>query len=242
MSLPIMKYPTHEVYLKSLDKMIRYRPFLVSEEKILLISKEGDDKDSTINAIKQVIKNCCLDDIDVDSLPIFDVEMFFVHLRMKSVGEAIDINFKCQGTDDAGNLCEHLNDYSLDLSTIRFETEESHTKKIKLSDEIGIMMKYPTLSQSKQLFKSSKDALNTSLDLVSVCVEYVYDKDQVYDNTQYSREELVTFLENLSMEHLNKILNFFVTIPRVVIKDNVPCIKCSHVNLIYTEELYNFFL
>lgn len=206
------------------------------------MTKEDEDREAITKAIKQIIKNCCIDEIDVDGLPVFDVEMFFIHLRMRSIGESLELNFKCQGPGENDGFCGFLNDYTLDLNSIDYQNDENHVADIKLSEDIGIKMKYPTLVNSKMLFDSSKNALTTSMELISLCVEYIYDGDQVYDKTQYSKEDLITFLENLSMEHLSKILNFFVTSPKVVINDSVKCAKCAHENLIHTEELYDFFL
>ncbi len=243
MPLPIIQHPIYEVYLKSLDKNIKFRPFLVKEEKIMLIAKESEDDASLINAIKQVIQNCCIDQIDVDTLPIFDVQMFFTHLRMKSIGEIIELNFTCEklvpGTEEVCNL---VNTYELKLEKIKYDETIGHSDDIKLTNEVGIKLKYPALTKIEELYQNSSNPLEVSLNLIADNVVYLYDKDQVYDNTQFNKQELMDFLSNLTQDYLDKILSFFATTPRVVLRDTANCKKCGQEHAIYAENVSHFFI
>jgi len=241
MALPIIQQPIFEVYLKSLDKAIRFRPFLVKEEKILLIAKESEDDAAIFNAIKQIITNCCIDEIDVASLPMFDIEMFFVHLRIKSIGEKIPLNFKCEKKlKDSEEICGLINEYELDLNNIKYEVAQNHKNIIMLSDSIGIKMKYPVLdSIAKNI---SDNVLSDSIKFVSNYVDYIFDSDQIYDRSQFNNEDFEKFLGDLTTDQLESILQFFVTSPKVTLQETTKCKKCENDHLIYAENLYSFFI
>lgn len=240
MPLPIIQYPVYEVYLKSLDRKVKFRPFLVKEEKIFLMTKESEDNDTIVKTIKQVISNCCLEDIDVEKLPIFDVEMFFVHLRMRSVGENVKLNFTCNKDHD-GEPCGFVNDYDLNLEHIDYNITPGHTDLIKLTDEVGVKMKYPVLTDVNELFNND-NIYENSIKVIAENLEYVYDAQQVYDRSKFDDEELAAFLESLSSDHINLILDFFATLPKVVIEEKVNCKKCNNEHVIFAENLYNFFI
>jgi len=240
MTLPILQHPTYEVYLKSLDKKIKFRPFLVKEEKILLMAKESAEKESVVDAIKQIITNCCIDDINVDSLPMFDIEMFFINLRMRSIGETISLTYKCtKPIPNSDNICGASNEYELNLENVKYTEFDNHNRDVMLSDTIGIRMKYPRLGNLNVI--KNKSYGDPAL-IIAENVECIYDGDQVYDNQQYTKEELRTFLENLNNSQLNKLLDFFIYSPKVVIKDTVHCSKCGGEHNLYSEDIYNFFL
>ena len=242
MPLPIIQHPIFEVYLKSLDKKIRFRPFLVKEEKILLMTKESEDEDSIVKAIKQIIRNCCLDEIDVDRLPIFDVEMFFVNLRMRSIGEKVSLNFECKKPiQDSEEICNFVNDYDLELEKIKFDVSDSHTNRIKLSETIGVEMRYPVLEKVLQN-TTIDDILNDSIELIAKHIECIYDADQIYTKQDFSDSDLQEFLNSLTTDQINYLLQFFTTAPKVVLKETVKCKKCGNEHLIYTENLYDFFI
>lgn len=241
MPLPVIQQPIYEVYLKSLDKKVRFRPFLVKEEKLFLMSKETDEELAIVNSIKQVINNCCLDELDLDTLPTFDVEMFFVNLRMRSIGEKVKLNFVCKEKNAEGEVCNFTNNYELDLEKVQYLESKNHSRDIKLNDTIGVRMNYPVLTNLESLL-SSEDVLENSIKLIAENVQYVYDENQVYDRSVFNGEELEKFLEALTTDHINDILKFFVDAPKVVIKDNASCKKCGHEHKIYAENLYNFFI
>lgn len=237
MALPVLQQPVFEVYLKSLDKKVKFRPFLVKEEKILLMAKESDDNDSTVSAVKQVIQNCLISPVDINSLPLFDVQMLFTHLRMKSIGETITLQYTCNHTDAEGAECGKENRYNLNLNNVRYETSPGHTNIIQLNEEVGVKLRYPTMLSN---LLNSEDLLEDSYKLISEHLESVYDAEQVY--TEYTKEELSTFIDSLSTDQLDKILNFFATSPKVILEDVASCKKCGTENKIYAEDLYSFFI
>jgi DNA-directed RNA polymerase subunit M/transcription elongation factor TFIIS len=241
MPLPIIQHPIFEVYLKSLDKNVRFRPFLVKEEKILLIARESNDEDSIVKAIKQIITNCCLDDVNVDNLPLFDIEMFFVNLRMRSVGEKVTLNFECvKNMPNSEEICGLVNEYELELDKIKFEISDEHKTTIKFTDTIGIKMKYPILANVLQ--NINQDAVTDSVNLIAKHVDSIFDADQIYTRSDFNDNDLIEFLNNLSTDQINLILDFFATAPKVVLKETVQCKKCGNDHLIYAENLYDFFI
>jgi T4 bacteriophage base plate protein len=143
--LPKIEYPIYDFYVKSVDRRVKFRPFLVKEEKILLMAKESKDPEAIRLAIRQIIQNCLVDNIDVDKLPLFDVEMIFLKLRAKSVGETVKLVFNCKNEVD-GVECNTDTDYTLDLEKVVYEIPEGHDPKIMLTDKLGIKLKYPDLN------------------------------------------------------------------------------------------------
>lgn len=242
MTLPVLQQPVFEVYLKSLDKKVKFRPFLVKEEKILLMAKEADDNESTVDAVKQVIQNCLIPsadgkEVNINSLPLFDVQMLFTHLRMKSIGETVTLQYTCNHPDEEGNECGRENRYNLNLNKVRYETTPGHTNVIQLNEEVGVKLRYPTMTSQ---IVNGEDILEDSYKLIAEHLESVYDSEQVY--TEYTKEELMAFIDSLSADQLDKILNFFATSPKVILEDVAACKKCGTENKIYAEDLYSFFI
>ena len=238
MPLPKIDYPIHEIYLRSVGRKVKFRPFLVKEEKILLVAKESEDPQDIKNSIKQIIQNCCLEEIDVESLPLFDIEMFFVHLRAKSIGEAAKLQFTCQNkVEDI--VCEQVTEYTIDLNNVEYIVPEGHTNKIKITEKVGLVLKYPTI---KVVLDDFTDAYTATLTLFKNNIDYIYDEDSFYYRKDISEEELEEFLENLSVDHIDAIRNFFITTPRVALSDSLVCSKCGFNHKIEVENLYSFFI
>lgn len=238
MPLPKIEHPIHEVYLKSLDRKIKFRPFLVKEEKLLLISKEAEEPSEAKIAIKQILQNCCLEEIDIDKLPLFDVVMFFVHLRIRSIGESAKLSFTCQNLVDEVE-CGKVTDYTLDLNKVKYESPEGHSDKIQLGNDVGIKLKYPTMS----IISNEVDgAYAAALKLISDNIEYIYDKDSVYKRSEISDEELTNFLEELTVDQIDEVRSFFRSSPSAILEDEVVCSKCNFVHKIHAGDLYSFFI
>jgi hypothetical protein len=210
---------------------------LVKEEKILLVAKESEEPNDIKNAIKQIINNCCLEEIDVEALPLFDVEMFFVHLRSKSIGESAKLAFTCQNKVEE-SICEHVTQYTVDLNKVCYVVPEGHTNKVKISDKIGMVFKYPTIAVALEDYS---DPYTATVGLFRNNLDYIYDEDSFYYRKDLTDEEIQEFLENLSVEHIEAIRNFFITTPKVVLKDNITCDKCKFEHEIVVENLYSFF-
>lgn len=240
MPLPLIQQPIFEVFLKSVGN-VKFRPFLVKEEKILLIAKESDDQNASINAIKQVLNNCMIPDSagavpDVNSMPLFDIQMLYIHLRMKSIGETVALEFTCANNVD-GNECGQTNAYNLDLNKVRYDVLPGHNNIVQITDQIGVKLRYPTLASN---IAESEDILDDSIKLIAEHMDYVFDADGIYDN--FTKADVEEFVSSLSSDQLDRILNFFTTSPKVVLDDTAVCKKCSNPHRIYAEDLYSFFI
>lgn len=238
MALPKLEHPVFEVYLKSLNRKVKYRPFLVKEEKLLLMAKESDDVQEILKTVKQIINNCCLEKIDVDSLPVFDIEMFFIHLRINSVGETAELVYTCNNMVEE-TACGQNVEFNLELKNVKYRGDETHTNIIKLTDTIGVAMKYPSLNLPESVLNDTfKDG---GYEVIAEYLDYIYDENQVYKKEDISKEELLGFFDNMSLDQVKLIKSFFVTAPTVVLEQDVKCPKCGHVNNVVTEGVLNFF-
>ena len=243
MALPKIDVPVYDVKLVSLNKKVKFRPFLVKEQKLLLMASEASNADDTINAIKQILKNCVLSEINIDDLPVFDLEYLFINLRARSVAEVVELKYQCNNTvkDDENNekKCNTLNEMKLNLLEIQPSSSSDHNKKIQLNDNIGIMMKYPTFEVAqKALNKTEAEAF---IDLICSSIDYIFDKENMYYAKDTDKEELVEFIENLQQKDLEKIKNFFDTMPKLKKTIHYKCKKCKYEEDIPLEGLQNFF-
>ena len=236
--LPKIEHPVHEVYLKSLDKKVRFRPFLVKEEKLLLMAKESEDLNEIVKSIKQIISNCCMDSINVDDLPTFDVEMFFLHLRMRSVGETAQMVYTCNNVVGE-NSCGHVTEFDLDLKDIKYQEVGGHSKIIRLTDSVGVCFKYPSLTIPDSVLDNKfKDG---GYEVITEYLDYIFDSEQTYEKNSISKEEMVEFFDNLTLDQVQSIKQFFLTSPRVILDQKIVCGKCQHIHNINVEGILNFF-
>jgi hypothetical protein len=239
--LPKIDTPIYEVKLISTGKVVQFRPFLVKEQKIFLMNTENDDVESTIKVIRQVLKNCVLNDIDVDALPVFDLEYLFMHLRARSVSEVVNLKYKCNNTikDDKGEdkECGTVNEISFNVLEIQPTINEKHTKKFQLTDKIGIVMKYPTFEIMQKA--SGKGDSDIIMDLIYNSIEQVY--DEVYHMKDNTKDEIIEFVDNLQQKDLENIRNFFDTMPKLQKKIEYKCKKCNYQENITLEGVQSFF-
>jgi len=240
MALPKIDVPIFELTLPISKLNIRFRSFLVKEEKILLMAMESEDDFSNTLAIKQIITNCVLDDIDLDALPMIDMEFLFLNLRARSVSEITDVHYKCNNTvtDERGeHECGNIVKVSFNLLEIEPISDSGHSNKIELSAGLGIVMKYPTVGMVNNTASSLEDIMNI---LVS-CIDYIYDSETIYYSKDSSREELLEFIESLNKEQFVKLQDFFVSMPKIKKHLTFKCDKCGYEDEIYLEGLQNFF-
>ena len=212
MPLPKIATPTYELEVPSLKKVIKYRPFLVKEEKILIIAMESQDNKQIGNAVKEVISNCILTKgIKVDDLSTFDIEYLFLNIRGKSVGETVDILITCP--DDN----ETQVPVSINLDDIKVKTEENHTRDIKLDENLVMRMKYPSLSEFiKSNFNTEESVtVDDSFDLICNCIEQVFSEEESWSASDFSKKELTEFLDQLSSKQFKEIEKFFDTMPKL---------------------------
>ena len=233
MTLPTMNIPTYELEVPSTKKKLAYRPFLVKEEKILLMAME-EDKESQLNrALKQVVNNCTFEKIKVDKLPLFDLEYIFLRIRAKSVGEVTKLSLLCQ--DDG----ETYVPVEIDLEEIEVEFQEGHTTKIELTEDVGIIMSYPTF-EFLDLNIAEAD-VNTLFSLIGNSIHQIYEGETVHERADFNKKELKTFLESLTSEQFKKIQNFFETMPRLRHTIEIENPKTKVMNSVTLEGLQAFF-
>jgi len=212
MPLPKIATPTYELELPSTGKTIKYRPFLVKEEKVLVIALESEDTKQITNAIKAVLKNCVLTKgIKVETLPTFDIEFLFLNIRGKSVGEEIEVNIVCPD-DEETNVPVFI-----DLDSIQVKKDDNHTPQIKLDDDLMMEMKYPSLEQFiKNNFDfDDKNAMDQSFDLIATCIDKIYNEEEVWATADCTKKEVKDFLESMNSSQFKEIEKFFETMPKL---------------------------
>lgn len=212
MPLPSISTPTYELELPSSGKTIKYRPFLVKEEKILILALESQDTKQITNAIKSVIKNCLLTKgIKVESLPTFDIEYLFLNIRGKSVGEELEVNVVCPD-DGETNVT-----VTIALDEIEVQRNEEHTNKIKVDNSIMMEMRYPSLEQFiKNNFDfNDQSAMDQSFELIASCIDKIYTEDEVWSTGDVTKKELNDFLEQMNSSQFKQIEKFFETMPKL---------------------------
>ena len=206
MALPKISTPILSFVIPSTQEVKKFRPFLVKEEKILLLAQQGDESDN-ITALKQVINNCCHDHIDVDRLTTFDLEYLFLKLRAKSINNVVKLRFRDREDDK-------IYDFDVNLDDVEIKIDPNHTNKIKVNDEIGILMRYPDVSMATAVGNvESADELFTKV--VLYCIDSIYDKEKVYPAIESTEEELTEFLDSLDHSTFEKIQQFFDTMPKL---------------------------
>ena len=212
MPLPKIATPTYELELPSTGKSIKYRPFLVKEEKVLVIALESEDTKQITNAIKAVLKNCVLTKgVKVETLPTFDIEFLFLNIRGKSVGEEIEVNIVCPD-DEETNVPVFI-----DLDSIQVERSDDHTNQIKLDDDLMMEMKYPSLEQFiKNNFDFNEgNQMDQSFDLIATCIDKIYNEDEVWATADCTKKEVKDFLESMNSSQFKEIEKFFETMPKL---------------------------
>jgi hypothetical protein len=246
MSLPKLDVPIFTTTLVSSGKKIQYRSFTVKEEKMFLMANEADDLEQSITTIKQVLTNCVVTpDFDVDNLPLFDIEYLFLRLRAVSVGEVVNLKYKCNNTipatkEEEEKRCGAIVDIDLNLMEITPEADVDHDKKIVITENMGIVMKYPTMSLL-DIDKTRTD-IDSVIEIAIKCIDYIYDKDQIYYAKDSTSDELLEFVESLQTKDLEKIKLFFDTMPKMKKSLDFKCRKCGHEEKIHMEGIQSFFV
>jgi len=240
MALPKLNVPVYETILPSTDKVIKYRPFLVKEEKILLTALEDETGKSLPLAIKQIINNCIQGEINVEQLPTFDIEFLFLRLRAKSVGENVSVGLKPWGCpQNKGNLCENSTQVDINLEEIKVIKDKSHTNKIMLDDNIGIIMEYPTTSSMSG--QDGEDEFTLGMNHIKNGIKMIFTKEDTHEKGSYTEEELGEFIESLNSSQFQKIKSFYDTMP--VLKHTVKykCGTCGEEKETILEGMNSFF-
>lgn len=242
--LPKLDVPIYTVNLISTGKPIRFRPFLVKEQKLFLMAAESTDGNEMVGVIRQVLRNCVLDEMDIDSLPTFDLEYLFMNLRARSVEEIVDLRYKCNNTtkDEAGEekKCSGVVEFKLNPLEVEPTKNPNHKNKIQLTENLGIAFKYPTFEMIQKYEKMNENEV--MLKILVDCIDYVYDKESVYYAKDSSREEMEEFIDNLQQKDLEKFKDFFDTMPEIKKDVHFKCPKCAYEEDIAIKGMQNFFV
>ena len=210
MALPKLNIPTYELEVPSTDEKIKYRPFLVKEEKILLIAMESKDNAEMIQGVKDIVLQCTFEKVDVSNMPMFDVEYIFLNIRAKSVGEVSSIKVLCP--DDKKTYAT----VEVDLSKVEVQVEKKHTNKIELSDDMGLIMTYPTI---ESFVKNGIENISPTnmLDVVGSCILQIYEEkgEKIYEAKDQTKKELSEFIESMNTKQFKQIQEFFDTMPKL---------------------------
>jgi hypothetical protein len=238
MVLPRISTPTYELELPSTGQKIKYRPFLVREEKLLVIAMESEDTKQITTAIKTVIKNCIeTKNIKIETLPTFDIEFLFLNIRGKSVGEDIEVNIICPDDEETSVPV------TINVDDIKVQKNEEHNKQIKLDDSIMMEMKYPSL---EQFIKSNFDftaesTMDQSFDMISSCIDKIYTEDEVWSAADVTKKELTEFMDQMNTTQFKKIEKFFETMPKLSHTIKVTNPKTKVESEVILEGLASFF-
>ena len=209
MALPVLNNPNYEMALPSTGEKIEYRPFLVKEQKILMMAMESKDTSSQSKAVVDIIKNCTFGKLDdkIETLPTFDIEYMFLQIRQKSVGETVDITVTCP--DDG----ETKVPVTVNLEDINVVRTEGHTNNIMITDKIGMTMKYPTMKQIMSYDLNKLDSMEGTFGIIHDCLENVFDEVEVHD--EMNQKELQEFIESMTTDQFQKVTEFFTTMPKL---------------------------
>ncbi len=234
MALPKLNTARYETTVPSTGRTVEYRPYLVKEEKILMIALESQDQKAVLRAVKDVIESCVFDKINVNNLAIFDVESLFISLRSKSVGEGVEVNVKCE-------KCDGENQHKIDLEEIAIPEIGNQEKNIMLTDDVGVTMRYPSFKDMEGLGDDDMQSVKGVMELITNCVDSVYDKESVYKGSDQSKKEMTEFVENLNSDQFQKLSDWFEGMPSVTHTIEFDCISCKEPNKQTLRGLQSFF-
>jgi hypothetical protein len=251
MALPKIDLPIFELKLVSVSDPIRFRPFLVKEEKLLLMALQSSNDAEIMSTIKQVINNCLVDELDIDKIPIFDIEYLFLNIRARSIGEKVETYYVCRNVVgktkteeglDEDVQCMHMMPIEVNLLDIKPPIDDLPTK-IYITKDIGIQLKYPNL----KTFKSMDNLLMSEgskevFDMIFSCTEYIFDKDELHYASETDKEEFYAFLDSLTQEQFDKITDFFELLPTITYNIQHDCQKCGFHHELTMEGLNDFFI
>ena len=233
MALPKIAAPQYELTVPSTEETIKFRPFLVKEEKLLLLANESDENNEMINAVRQIITNCTFEKLDIETLALFDLEYVFLKIRAKSVGEVVNLKLLCE--DDG----ETYADVEINLDDVNIVWNDKHTNHIELTDDIGLMMRYPQFDlidmggqggETEYIFK-----------MIKSCINQVYEGDTIHERSDFTDKDLDAFIESLTSEHFQKLQTFFETMPRLKHDVKFKNPKTKKQNKMTLEGMQSFF-
>ena len=230
MALPQLNTAKYTTMVPSLKREVSFRPYLVKEEKVLMMAMETQDQKSIMRAVKEVIKSCVFDNIDIDKLAMFDIEALFLALRSKSVGENVAIKLKCE--------CKELTEVNINLDEIQINDIEKDNV-IPLTSEVGVTMRYPALSDIENI--DAEGGIDSMMDMIIQCMDSIYDTDAVHDVSNESKESVQSFLDSLNGEQFKKLAEFFEELPSLNYNAEWDCVGCKKHNTMELKGIASFF-
>ena len=236
MALPKLTTPTYELEIPSTDEKIKYRPFLVKEEKILMMAMESKTSSDITQAVKDIVSECTFNKVKIDDMPMFDVEYIFLNIRSKSVGEVSKLKLLCP--DDGKTYA----DVEVNLSEVKVQVGDDHTNKIELGNGMGMIMKYPTIDSFKE--SGIKDINpNNMLEVISTCILQIYEEEgkKVYDTKDQTKKEVTDWIEQLNTKQFKDVQNFFDTMPKLKHEITIKNPKTKKESKIMLNGLNDFF-
>jgi hypothetical protein len=233
MALPKYTFPIYTLQVPSSGKDLKYRPFLVKDEKNLLLSQQSEEEVSMYDTLKTVIASCIVEGPKVDDLSVFDIEYIFTQLRCKSIGEQVELVFTCQN-----EKCGEKESFSFNIDP-EIKKNPEHTNKIELFEDVGVIMKYPGTEQMKKISTLDFNDPDAIIEMIASHVDCVYDNDQVYNSA--TKKETIQFIENLPRDASDKIKKFFETMPKLSQKVEYECKHCGEKHDYLVEGIQNFF-
>ena len=236
MALPILDTATYELTLPSSDVQVKYRPFLIKEEKILLLALESNDGKEIKKALKEIVHACTFGSINVNLVPTFDLEYIFLNIRAKSVGEVAKLKLLCP--DDK----ETYANIEVDLSKVEVQVDDEHTNEVKINDNIKILMKYPTIDSFDPSVDPSKLGTGQLFDMIAGSIYEIYEGETVHKSSDYSKEDMNKFIESLTSEQFAKIQKFFNTMPKLLHEVEIENPKTKVKSKVTLQGLQSFFV
>lgn len=235
MALPIvLNAPKYEVELPLSKKTINYRPYLVKEEKLLMMAMESGDQKMILKTIQDIIDACTFGEIKAKNLPTAELELLFLKLRSKSVGETSHVGYAC-------SACGSTNEISVNLNEIVIEQDKIVSNKIMITDSVGVMMKYPTTDDVMKVIGSGSSDVNNTFAIIGACIESIFDAENVYPTADSDKKDVEAFIDSLNTLQFNKIKDFFESIPKLKKDVSFTCNKCDEHNHVVLEGLQSFF-
>ena len=242
MALPIITVMKYELTLPSSGEKITFRPFLVKEEKILMMALQGGEAKDMVRALKEIINNCVEKDLKVDTLPPFDLEYIFLQLRARSVGDVIPINYSIPEELCKDGKTECKFEIELNVDDVKIQKDKNHKDLIVLTDEIKLKMKYPDMEASVAMAGvEGAEMVNKTFDIIQQSIEYIMDGEEMHKLTDYTKKEADDFLNSLSTQHFKEIQTFFDTMPKLKHEITAKCKVCGKENERVLEGMGDFF-
>lgn len=234
MALPELNTSRYKVDIPSTGQTVTYRPYLVKEEKVLMMAMESGDNKVIMQATIDIIKSCVYDDIDIDSLAMFDIETLFLALRSKSVGEKVDLNVKCEE-------CGEGNEVQVDFDDINAPVVSHDNKQMMLTEDVGVVLKYPSVKEIEKLTDVGDESIDSAMKMIAACIDSIFDADNVYPASEETPKALNDFVESLNNEQFIKLSEFFTNIPALNSMIEFDCKKCNTPNKQELRGLQSFF-